>query len=282
MSVENPVTDFEKWLAEARRDQGRYDAYRQAWEESRTGQDWMAERSQAASWDRQVYADQQDYRNRALAQQGASSRAANETSRANAALSARTQLKQQKMQIDAQYRTFRERLNELEIPTLHLDAWYKQQQIGLAKANLELEARGPRNAFQYVSAMRQTSGTPNLPASLAAMARNQPLAAYEGQSGNPEAMSFSDLASKYGFGDGAGGAGGVQQSDIDRENAALAAMRTVAERGPQGMGLGVYDSMTDYEKAVFNSGLEKLGYDAGDWEQRMRRAAPGQGNPMAA
>lgn len=264
-------------------DWSQFDTDYERWLNSRAGKDWTAERSQAAAWDRQVYADQQDYRNRALDQQGASSRAANQTSRANAALSARTQLKSQKMAIDAQYRTFRERLNELEIPTLHLDAWYRQQQIGLAKANLELEARGPRNAFQYVSAMRQTSGTPNLPASLAAMARNQPLAAFEGQSGNPEAMSFSDLASKYGFGDGGGGgAGNVQQSDIDRENAALAAMRTVAERGPQGMGVGVYDSMTDYEKAVFNSGLEKLGYDAGDWEQRMRRAAPGQGNPMAA
>jgi hypothetical protein len=226
------------------------------------------------------------YRNAALSQQGASSRLAASTSRQNAQLAAKTQLKAQKMQIDASYRQFRERLNELEIPTLNLDAWYKQQQVGLAKANLALEARGPRNAFQAAGAMRQLDPS-GMPASLAAMARNAPLAAFEGQSGTPEKMSYDALAQQYGFGGGnvidmKQGPDGQWQQDAERQSKALEAMRLVAARGPQGQAPGTLESMTDYEREIFSSGLEELGYSAEDWMQRYKRAGIGQGNVRAA
>lgn len=261
------------------------------------------ERRQSAQFERDRVSADDTYRNRALDQSArasaasvrastsnartaanasmANARIAARTSRENAELAARTTLANTKMEIDARYRLMRERLNELEIPTLHLDAWYKQQQVSLARANLELEARGPRHAFQYASAMRQNTGTP-LPASLAAMAGGQPLPAFEAPGGTPEAITFDALARKYGLAGSAPAGDGVAQSDVERETAALEAMRQAVSGGPHRLDPNAYDSMTGYEQAIFQSGLGKLGYDADDWIERMRRSAISQGDPRAA
>lgn len=271
-------------------DWNQYDTDYERWLGSRAGQDATAARQESTDWTKTVRQQDVDYRNAALAQQGSASRAsagasraATAASRANAQLAAKTQLKTTQMQIDASYRQFRERLNELDIPTLNLDIWYKQQQVGLAKANLALEARGPRNALQYSSAMGQLEGNGYVPASIAAISRNQPAVAYSGQSGSPEPLTYEALAKQYGL-DGGGSATstGVSQTDAERENSVLGAIKLVADRGPQGQAPGSLESLTSYDREILASGLERLGYNYDDFIQRYQRAGIGQGDYRAA
>lgn len=252
------------------------------WKSSAAGQDAIRGQQESTDWLKQTRGEDVGYRNAELAQRAAASRADNATSRANAQLNAKTQIKTTKMTIDASYRQFRERLNELEIPTLNLDIWKRQQDVALAKAALQLEARGPRNALQYSAAMGQANAGPNLPASLAAIARNEPAYVFEGQSGKPEAMTYDSLAKQYGFDGGGGANAGVAQSDVDRENAALKAIQMVADRGPQGQAPGSLESLTGYDREILASGLERLGYDYNDFIERYRRAGIGQSDPRAA
>jgi len=263
-------------------DWNQYNTDYEQWLNSRAGQDYVRGQQEATDYVRSRDSANDSYRNAALSQSGSNARLAASTSRQNAQLAAKTQLKAQKMQIDAAYRQFRERLNELEIPTLNLDIWYKQQQVGLAKAALQLEARGPRNALQYSSAMGSLEGNGYVPASIAAIARNQPATAFEGPSGRPEALTYDALAKQYGLDGGGGGGNGVQQSDVDRENSVLGAIRMVADRGPQGQAPGSLESLTGYDREILASGLERLGYNYDDFIERYKRAGIGQGDVRSA
>ena len=251
-------------------------------------QDALRGRQEVTDFAREGRGMDEAYRYAALRQSGANASTSARAGVQSASIAAKARLKETKMTIDASYRQFRERLNELDIPTLNLDIWYKQQQVGLAKANLALEARGPRNALQYSSAMGQLEGNGYVPASIAAIARNQPATAFSGQSGTPEALTYENLAKQYGL-DGGGGAGGgqgsgVQQSDVDRENSTLDAIRMVGQRGPQGQAPGSLESLTGYDREILASGLERLGYNYDDFIQRYQRAGIGNdaGNVRAA
>lgn len=248
MAVNSPYQDFLTWYQNS-------DYYKQE----------LAERQQAADWERRVYGDQQAYQNAELAQRGDISRAQIGASRDNAKLAASTNVKTQKMQIDANYRQFKEQLEALGIPTLQLDAWYRQQQVGLAKAELALKASGPRNALQYSSAMGRASGS-LMPASLQALARNQQYTP-GAPGGTPEKFNLDDYLS-----------GRSQNYDADRarEDAVRAGLRDVIARGPGGVAPGVYESMPMYDQEIFKSALGDAGYDPEDWLQRRAMGGIGQ------
>lgn len=266
--------------------QGSYKDYMDWYQNSDYYKNELAERQQAAGYERQVNQENNDYRNRALAQQGASSRAATQASRANAQLAASTQIKTQKMQIDATYRMFKEKMDALDIPTLQLDAWYKNAQVGLLRGEFALKAAAPRNALQYSAAMGQATGS-YLPASLAALARNEPYRP-GAPSGTPEKFDPNPYLGDQGApaqapgSAGVAGAAGTMGQDAAREQAVRAAMKDTLARGPGGVAPGVYESLPGYDQEIFKSVLADSGYDPEDWLQRRAMVGIGQGNVLAA
>lgn len=216
---------------------------------------------------------------------------------------------QQKQQtIDQQYGLAKQTAKTAQAAQA-LDDWYKHESAGLARERLtqdqyeftttnELnnkkfgldqarlgydvlgqaaQLRGPENYFQAADYARGTAGNPQTATFLNALQNNTQMADYGMQGGLPNPETMGTLAAKLtGQGQAVGSGGGNSAGNAYDDNN-MAVIGNIAAKGAHQLGPGSLESLTDTERSLFGSGLDKLGIDKATFLNQYARSRVGQG-----
>ena len=207
---------------------------------------------------------------------------------ANAKLASQTALKTAKMQID----WGRERMMELEIPQMQVDAWYKASQVELARAAQEINrgelglswtqtlaqvGQRPEDYFQAADIARGAQARQDVPIFMRALLENVSPMAQGGPGGGGQPTTAASLAEQL---MGTGAAGGDVRAAQDRR--ALEVADQIFKRGGGSVLPGLMESLTQTERSLLASAGGKKGYDVPAFMETWARSRPGQGSALAA
>ena len=208
-----------------------------------------------------------------------------------AMMNARTQ--EQQFQITSQYQAanielakqrlaFDERVSERDFgqrqTEFNTNTGLRQAELGQNLLSTASQLRGPSNYFQAAEYARGVASMPESSTFLSALQNNTRLADFGMQGGQPDAETIGTLAAKL-----TGGVGSVQgvnsqgNAVSDTSNNYLAQIGNVAAKGAHQLGAGSLENLTDTERNLFTSGLDKLGYDSNTFLNQYKRSRIGQG-----
>lgn len=200
---------------------------------------------------------------------------------------------QKQSQIDNQYSIAKAQLKTQQ-QAQALDDWYKRESAALARERLtqdkyEFETstaikrgelgldvlktasslRGPENYYQAAEYARGVSQMPQTATFLQSLRDQTKMADYGAQGGLPNPETMDTLTAKM-TGTNTGG-NAVQ----DGNN--LATIGNIAAKGAHQLAPGSLEGLTDNERALFTSGLDRLGVDTPTFLNQYARSRVGQG-----
>jgi hypothetical protein len=143
-----------------------------------------------------------------------------------------------------------------------------QAQLGYDVMNMGAQLRGPENYYQAADFARGVAGQPQTATFLQALQNNTRLSDFGAQGGLPNPETLGTLQAKLTGGNAAGNA---------YHDNSLASIGNIAAKGAHQIGAGGLESLTDTERSLFSSGLDKLGIDKATFLNQHRRSRVGQG-----
>lgn len=143
-----------------------------------------------------------------------------------------------------------------------------QARLGYDVTNMGAQLRGPENYYQAADFARGVAGQPETATFLNALQNNTRMADFGAQGGLPNPETLGTLQAKLTGGNSAGNA---------YHDNTLASIGNIAAKGAHQLGAGSLESLTDTERSLFSSGLDKLGIDKATFLNQYGRSRVGQG-----
>jgi hypothetical protein len=212
-------------------------------------------------------------------------------STSNAKTAAAAAIKQVKMQIEWQ----RERMHELEIPQMQIDAWYKAAQIELGRSAQEIQrgelglnwvntiaqaGQRPEDYFYAADIARGAQGREDVPIFLRALLEN--VAALP--TGSPNAQAEGKPTTAASLAEQLMGMGGSENMDqrAEQDRRALEVADEIFRRGGGSVLPGLMESLTTTERNLLASAGGKQGFDVPSFFENWAKSRPGQASAMLA
>lgn len=145
----------------------------------------------------------------------------------------------------------------------------KQARLGYDLIGTAAQLRGPANFYQASEYSRGVSQMPQTSTFLSALQSNARMAGYGAQGGLPERETLDTLTAKLGGGTGL-------QNGAPGEDQTLAQIGNIAAKGAHQIGAGGLEQLTQTERDLFGSGLDRLGIDRNTFLDQYARSRVNQ------